>query len=198
MNLIIIIYIFILINFFLLGCAIDLGYIQVVREGITGSKIEDLDPFYDTGYSFIRATQGRHQAVFILAYYNDGLETWIGANNEVIQTYKGLIIRTSSLDNDIELHDFSLLKESLLKKTFASYITLTNPNADYLLSEHTLIEKDQYSDTCPGTIYVYNRLILALKNNSRLEICTREERVIYSSQQINPFDEFIEIEFYYQ
>ena len=179
MNLMIKNYIFILINFFLLGCAIDLGYIQVVREGITGSKIEDLDPFYDTGYSFIRATQGRHQAIFILAYYNDGLETWVGENNELIQTYKGLIIRTSSLNNDIELHDFSLLKESLLKKTFASYISFTNPNADYLIAEHALIEKDQHSDTCPGTIYVYNRLIIALKNNSHIEIVRRRKGYLF-------------------
>ena len=79
------------------GCAVDLAYIEVFREGLKKNQINDLQPFLDTNLSFVKATKGKNQAIFILSDYNEGVEIWVGADNERISTYKGVITRTSKL-----------------------------------------------------------------------------------------------------
>ena len=126
-----------LINFFLIlilvGCeSIDLGYIDLIRENNQENIIEDLSPFYNTGYSFIRASKGRNQAVMVLSKFDDGVATWVGANNEIIITQNGIIIETQNLEYDLKIHQPLFSLSNLFKGNLSNYISLSNPDAKFI------------------------------------------------------------------
>ena len=85
------------IQLFLCSCStIDLGYIEVFQESFRKNEINDLESFYDSNFSFIRLSQGRNQAVYVLSNYEDGVETWTGATGEEVITYLGLILSSKN------------------------------------------------------------------------------------------------------
>lgn len=195
-----------LINFFLIlilvGCeSIDLGYIDLIRENNQENIIEDLSPFYNTGYSFIRASKGRNQAVMVLSKFDDGVATWVGANNEIIITQNGIIIETQNLEYDLKIHQPLFSLSNLFKGNLSNYISLSNPDAKFIFATLDVISKTnkEFSFLC-------NKSILSLELNAKsigykneINLCYNENNtVIRSTQRLNPFDNVIEIEFFYQ
>lgn len=179
------------------GCAFDAEYIQVVRESIKSNTIDNLDPFYKTNFSFVRATKGRNQAIFILRDYSNGIETWVGAENEEIITYKGLIIKTNQLEYDIDIHNVELIKEKFLVTDFTSYISITNPNASYLNAEFSLL--NHKSKKCSGILHRYSIKISDINFLDDIFVCKNQKgEIVYSTQKVNPFDDPINLEFFYR
>ena len=186
-------------TFILFGCAsIDLGYIRVFQENFNKNLIEDLKPFYDSGFSFIKAKKENNEAIFILRNYENGYEYWVGADNEIIVTYSGLIVETSGLDHDIFLHDKKKIDTNILKNSFESYVSLTNPDAKYLIASFQKLSDAEDIENCEVQ-NTYRTTINSIGFNDRLIICQYSDGTIQRSiQRINPLDSLIEINFYYQ
>tara|TARA_B100002019_G_C21153918_1_gene539692 strand:- start:23 stop:628 length:606 start_codon:yes stop_codon:yes gene_type:complete len=191
-------------SFFLLitisSCTVDLGYIQLLRESLEKNTITNLDTFYESGFSFIRATKGNNQAVFILSDIDNGFEKWVGSDEEEIITFKGLIIESNKLDYDISHHNKIAIKENFLINDFSSYISLSNPIAEYLPADYMLKKDLNKKDIlfCNDIVHIYKRIIPVIKESSYIKICTKEGKVVSSMQRLNPKDKEITIEFFYQ
>ena len=145
------------------GCAVDLAYIEVFREGLKKNQINDLQPFLDTNLSFVKATKGKNQAIFILSDYNEGVEIWVGADNERISTYKGVITRTSKLDHDMTVHNIEALQKNIFQDNIQLLASLSNPSVSYLNLGLTLIRLLLMTLTVLeniNTICLYQQLIL--------------------------------------
>ena len=178
------------ILFFVCSCAnLDLGYIELFNERLSASKITNLQPFYDTKFSFIRVTRGRHQAIFILGNYKDGLETWYGPQKEVIQTFKGLVISTEKLPFNIRFNTIDMNKFPF-EDMGSGYITLLEPRADYL--EFKFLKIDVTSGHECNTYYSYKRLITSIGNKEIFNFCyDANGRAIFSRQKLHPLDKKI-------
>ena len=181
------------------GCAVDLAYIEVFREGLKKNEINDLQPFLDTNLSFVKAIKGKNQAIFILSDYNEGVEIWVGADNERITTYKGVIIRTSKLDHDIKVHNIEALQKNIFQDNIQLLVSLSNPSVSYLNLELALDKIITDDPDCNGKKYKYDMSISTIDFNSELLICISDAGEILSTyQRLNPFDEYIYLEYYYQ
>lgn len=184
----------------LAGCAsIDLGYISLFRESFKNNKIEDLSSFNNTQYSFIKASRGRNDAIFILAKYDDGIETWIGSRNERIITFHGLILETYGLGYDFKIHNLDLAKEFIGNgRELSSYISLSNPNARYMQAKYELLQSNKKTKDCDN-LNEYSLQINSIGYSTIITVC----RDIYgnitsSAQQNHPFDKRIFLQFYYK
>lgn len=186
-----------LILFFVSSCAnVDLGYINLFNDRLSANKITNLQPFYNTNFSFIRITRGRNQAIFILGDYKDGMETWYGPQKELIQTYKGLIISTEKLPFNIKFNNIDVNKFPF-EEMSSGYITLFEPRADYLEFKFLKINVTS-SDEC-STHYSFERIITTIRNKEIFNICYDSNgRTIYSRQRPHPLDKEILIEYFYQ
>jgi len=186
------------ILFFIFSCSnVDLGYINLINDRFSKNRIDDLQPFYDTGYSFIKVTRGRNQAIFILGDYDNGVESWYGPQKEVIQTFKGLIIFTDKLPFNMRYHNVSLNKFPLSYK-ITGHTTLFNPRADYLETEFKKIKYEDH-DKCEYDLVTYQRKISVIKDSENFSFCYNQSGdASYSIQKIHPRDQEIKINFYYQ
>ncbi len=63
---------------------------------------QELFDEYDNSFLKIRFGRGPH-AILILAYVNDGIYEWVGADNVKIFTLNGRVIKTSGLPNNFEI-----------------------------------------------------------------------------------------------
>jgi hypothetical protein len=94
----------ILILLFLSGCGnLPIAYIQnfsSVNNVIFGYPdyeiTNEIYDDYEDSFMKIRFGRGPH-AILILAYIRDGVYEWVGADDVVIYTYNGRIIRTIGL-----------------------------------------------------------------------------------------------------
>jgi hypothetical protein len=185
----------------LTSCAsVDFGYVDLLRASFQDNKILIDEAFLEnTPYSFIKVSQGKYDATFILAQSEDGIETWVGADYERIYTYSGLIIRSVGLDQDIKFSPSGLksMRANFPREDFLATIKLTNPllNAGLLQMELIEISTDK---NCMQKV-VYDRKVLHTRVSSESTFCFDAKNIpIRTQQKINPRGEEISIEFYYQ
>ena len=81
---------------------------------------------YENSFMKIRFGRGPH-AILILAYINDDIYEWVGADDVTIYTYNGRIIRTTGLPHNIEIKKY---REKILPIDNPSFevINLYNPD----------------------------------------------------------------------
>tara|TARA_B100000900_G_C20600930_1_gene725561 strand:- start:218 stop:805 length:588 start_codon:yes stop_codon:yes gene_type:complete len=185
---------------FLFSCSsIDLGYIEVFQESFRKNEIKDLKSFYDSDFSFIRLSQGRNQAVFVLSNYDDGIETWTGASGEEVITYLGLILSSKNLDRNIKMHNVNNIPKNL-NESFSSLLSFDNPEAVYLDSSFNIqnYPKDINNKRCNGDFKIIKRGIHSIRYEDEIFICYENKTTKFSIQKVNPFDKEIKIEFFYQ
>ena len=188
------------IQLFLCSCStIDLGYIEVFQESFRKNEITDLESFYDSNFSFIRLSQGRNQAVYVLSNYEDGVETWTGATGEEVITYLGLILSSKNLDRNIKMHNVNNIPKNL-NGSFSSLLSFDNPEALYLDSSFNgqNYPKGINNKRCDGEFKVFTRVIHSIRYEDEIFICYQNNITKFSIQKINPFDKEIKIEFFYQ
>ena len=181
--------------------SIDLGYIDLVRDRVKKNTINDQDALSSTKYSFIRATKDGNQAIFILSNYDKGLETWVGAGQETIVTYKGFILSTTKLEKNIKYHNLIKPLTSITSEKFSSFLSLKDPRADYLIAEFQMLSdpaRSNFDQKCNGELNAYSRSINTLRLKDIIYICKSLERTKFSLQKPHPHDEEIFIEFYYR
>ena len=125
---------FLLILLILSGCGnLPIAYIQnfsSVNNVIFGySDYEITNEIYDDyedSFMKIRFGRGPH-AILILAYIRDGVYEWVGADDVIIYTYKGRIIRTIGLTHNFELKKY---RDVILPTTDSAseLVNLYNPD----------------------------------------------------------------------
>lgn len=181
----------------LISCSsIDYGYLTLFKEINASNRIEDISTFKDGDYSFIRASQGKNQAIMILSEYRSGIETWVGADNERLITYNGLIIATSGLNQNFIIHNFESIKNLQLRNDFNAYVSFSNPDAKFINAKFSLIKNS--SQNCKNQ-YNYNINFFDIARNDIVIICLDDRnRPIHSSQLINPLGKRINIEYFYK
>lgn len=124
----------ILILVFITGCGnLPIAYIQnfsSVNSVIFGfPEYEITNEIYDSyenSFMKIRFGKGPH-AILILAYIKDDVYEWVGADDVVVYTYKGRIIRTSGLPHNIEIKKY---RDKIIPSddTSLEIINLYNPD----------------------------------------------------------------------
>ena len=94
-------------------------------------------------YSYIRASLGRNEALLVLSESKEGINTWVGANGEIIRTYNGLIVETIGLDRNFKIlgtNGFNFLsREKIINVNFS----LDNPD---LVFGNLVLELEKIDD----------------------------------------------------
>ena len=113
------------------------------------------ESFYDSNFSFIRLSQGRNQAVYVLSNCEDGVETWTGATGEEIITYLGLILSSKNLDRNIKIHNVNNIPKILMG--LSSLLSFDNPEALYLDSSFNDMNylKGANNKRCDGEFKIF-------------------------------------------
>ena len=186
---------------FISSCSvIDYGYFDVLMEDRIQPRIDITKSYIEKSeYSFIKVKQGKKEATFVLLSSRDGIETWIGSNYERIYTFKGLIIRTYGLDQDIYYSptDLSDVTSKFPSSSFSVTVTLTNPELDSGLLQ--MIYKESLSDSRCKLKVIYESLLHYTRAKSSSTFCYNNAGLPISSQQrINPAGQKVDLEFYYK
>ena len=149
-------------------------------------------------YSYAMFQFGRQEsAKFVLAYVNNGIYTWVGADMTKIHTDKyGKIVKTEGLDHDMELLNYD-------KKEKYAYVNLYDP--DLLQIEYF------FNSTQPKNIertHLENKIISKFeKEKIKVEqiywskvnkYYFYNNRPIYSEQYIHPKLPILKISFYFK
>lgn len=182
---------------------INLGYLDLLYELRSTNKIESLDNFEKTGFSFLRATQNKNQAIFILEDYSNGLSIWVGANKEKIYTFNGIIIDTDGLDRDFQFNSRAKIRQSLSEGTnFNGFVSLTNPKASYLMSNLSKISESsgvQKNGLFCSSFSKYKLEVSPINFITFIQVCYDEKgSPLHSLQQINPLEKHIALEYYFR
>lgn len=180
--------------------SLDLGYITIFREALLDQNSK-IDPTFESNikYSYIKISQGRNQAIFILRSSNNGLNTWIGPNLEKIITYQGLILKTLGLDQDFEFTPDSIEVATLnhLKSDFLVTGSLTNPLLPSTKIRFNYIHSSS-SKKCKKLI-LYQRSIVSLNSQFKESYCLNESGdIISSTQRLSPLGDELKIDFNYR
>jgi hypothetical protein len=102
------------------------------------------EDFDNQEYSFLKVRIGRSAAVtMVLAYANDGIYEWVGADNKKLYTFKGKVIESSGFTNDIKIqYPKSKIKDffNVLEMNYAVDFfqpQLLNLNVNTMISQDT-------------------------------------------------------------
>ena len=136
---------------------------------------------------------------FILSAIDSlGVETWIGPDFERIMTYKGLVIYSNGLGNDLHIPSNDKLKiiNSFPHKDVDFQMTLSSP---LLINASTALIKDRIvSKKACDYLVIYKRGIDAIKKNFKDEYCYDSEgNIIYSKQTLDPLSKKLILTFHY-
>lgn len=200
--------------------SLQTGYISVfqdIKAGIIGSKFSEItsDEFDLSKFSFIQLRIGRGPSTKMVLRDIDGsIHKWIDESGAYIKTYRGIIVETSGLPNDIVIRDIGNLFDS---KTSSTYISFSQPEA-YMLPLQ--LQLDEEKPSILGKI----RLIqseelklyrLGMEHSAKLRLVhanvdligwqteiklyfNDSGLILRSEQKISPGSKLISINFYYK
>ena len=157
---------------------------------------EELDP---PKFSYISMDYDNQEYTFILSAIDSfGVETWIGPDFRKINTYKGLIVFSNGLGNDLTIANQDKLKiiNSFPSEDVNFPITLSAP---LLINTSTILKKDKVvtNKGCENLV-IYKRRIVSIKKNFRDEFCyDRQGAIIYSKQTLDPLSKKLILHFNY-
>jgi hypothetical protein len=190
--------------FLLASCAsidVDLGYFNLVKESFSRNSITLTDDLKaDLQYSFILLTQDGNQAIYVLSESNDGIDLWVGPMLEKLWTFRGLILKTSGLEQDFGFNseDWQSISSMYPRSSFKTNVSLTNPP---LFGSSASIELRSLSFDVQGCYkeVIYEINLKNLKNAWPATFCLDSlGKAIRSQQKLNPLGKMLYIEFYYQ
>lgn len=175
------------------------GYIR----GFESDKITK-EYFDSSEYSFANVKIGRGPAAtIILAYTNDGVYEWRGADGIVFFTKNGQLIETLGLPSDISIDDVQLdNKEEIRINSLSTFrkpllVNAQTINTIYHLSENFILERVDGQHVT--SVYKVRKEIPSIKwkGTSRYYI-DKNMRVLYAEEEVHPFLPIIKIQYYYK
>ena len=168
--------------------------VPAVRTAFVGvEKLEITEEFYNAQeYSFANVRIGRNiSAILVLESIIDDTYVWTSSGGKKIHTFNGKIVKTSDLERNVELYNFSSFSLEG-DDNFQYEAILSNPSAFLEINSEILFDesKDLYIEKMSSKV-------LTWKNENIYKI-NKDGLVIYSNQVFHPFEPVIEIEFYYK
>lgn len=186
----------------LTSCAsVNYSYFSDLKNVISKNKLNVDESFIqDQPYSFIKISNSKNDAIFVLANITEsGIYEWVGQNYERIKTKDGLIIETFGLESDIKFHhhNFSILDDA---SKIDSYINLYNPDLYY----EAISLKKEASVTSINDMNEEIKVIKFVKSVPGIgwtakESFTFKNNIIFKTKQsINPHMDHLVITFYFK
>jgi len=168
--------------------------VPAVQTAFVGvEKLEITEEFYNAQeYSFANVRIGRNiSAILVLESIIDDTYVWTSSGGKKIHTFNGKIVKTSDLERNVELYNFSSFSLEG-DDNFQYEAILSNPSAFLEINSEILFDesKDLYIEKMSSKV-------LTWKNENIYKI-NKDGLVIYSNQVFHPFEPAIEIEFYYK
>jgi hypothetical protein len=153
------------------------------------------------GYSFAKVKiGGSPPAILSLAYIKDDLFTWVSASGQKLITKHGKIIETFGLEHDLKLlnsiaHTFPIKKSHQLVQ-LSHPMAIVSQEIDSLQTVNETIVLDKNYST---ELYVETFTTTPIKWSEKnyYWVDKDSKRVIRSHQHVHPYEDVIEIEFYY-
>ena len=157
---------------------------------------------YENSFIKIRFGRGPH-AILVLAYIKDDIYEWVGSDDVKIFTFNGRIIKTSGLDNNIEIPK---PLDNIFLATAEVYesINLYNPDLYYATAKRSISSKN-------SSIKKLGQEIKVNKVRERFDIDsigwsgtnifyqnTQTNQIEFSEQQIHPRLPAVKIEYYFK
>jgi hypothetical protein len=194
---------------------IDTGPFGPVKNFIIKEKINIDDEFISSmRFSFILVTFERNQAIFVLSNIsNDGIYTWIGANNERIKTLNGMIIEIYNFDPEFSINfikDINLTKNfpQIGNDFFKLRVSLSKPDLEFLLLNYSrIIESNSIKLPWVNSSKKkkdYSLLVQFKKFNKDIgwnavdSYYILNDQVIQTTQSINPLYPPLKLQFFYK
>jgi hypothetical protein len=156
-------------------------------------------------YSFIKVRVGRFEPlIMVLAYVNNGVYEWVGADNSKIYTYKGKIIELNGFENDIKIQfPHSKIKNFLTNSNTSYAVDFYSPVL-FSLDVNTQINLDQQIVLIERLEQKDSFLRVQEVMDASLINWTKENQYFYDSdkrlfktvQYVHPRLKAFEIEFY--
>lgn len=199
-----------LVLFSLSGCGnLPIAYAQNFSEvnnvifGFPDYEItKDIFESYDNSFMKIRFGRGPH-AILILAYIEDDVFEWVGADDVRIFTSNGRIIRTVGLTNNFELQNHSAIDFEASNPSF-ELVNLYNPDLYSAKMKRKLNIKEGKLQKFGNTIDI-NRITERFKIQS---IGWSDKNIYYQNQEtleierveqnIHPRLPTLKIEYYFK
>lgn len=185
------------------GITRSFEYLDGYIRGFESDKITK-EYFDSSKYSFANVKIGRGPAAtIILAYINEGIYEWRGADGTVFFTKNGQLIETLGLPNDISIDDVQLDNQAEVRMNSLStfreplLVNAQTINTIYRLSENfVLVRADGQHIT---TVYKVRKEIPSIKwkGTSRYYL-DKDMRVLYAEEEVHPFLPTIKIQYYYK
>jgi len=186
-----------------LGITRSYDYLDGYIRGFESDKISETY-FESSKYSFANVKIGRGPAAtIVLAYVNDGIYEWRGADGTIFFTKNGQLIETSGLPSDISIEAIDV--NDVVQGRINSLSTFREP---LLLKAQTIntifsLSKDFILDRADGkhitSVYKVHKEIPSIrwKGVSRYYI-DKNNRVLYAEEEVHPFLPIIKIQYYYK
>lgn len=207
-----------LIIFLLSNCSsmpnIDYGYFQNINDYIFRENIKITQEVYQKAeYSFIKVYYKRNEATFVLSSIDDrtNIFTWVGANNEKIMTWNGLIVEAEGFEFDLKIINQDIFNthnheiNQAFKNIFPK-LRFKEPYLEYLDVEITPIfnnTKTIYFKDADMSIDALEIILIKVSNpigwkaNEKIYF-DDFMRAVYTEQQVHPHYPKLKVEFYYK
>jgi len=151
-------------------------------------------------YSFAKVEIGDDvSAILVLAFIKNDLFTWISSTGEKIVTKNGKIVETFGLKYNMKLLDSSQI--NLSESEFNVFIELDNPHA--IIQNKLKISKD-FSLNNGDSIDLYIENFSSFSSSFKWSgknyywVDTKTNLIKRTHQHIHPYQDSIEIEFFYK
>jgi hypothetical protein len=185
------------------GVIRSFSYLDGYIRGFESDKITK-EYFDSSKYSFANVKIGRGPAAtIILAYINDGVYEWRGADGTVFFTKNGQLIETLGLPYDISIDELKFSNKEEVRinssSTFKEPLLLKaqTTNTIYLLSENFILDRADGQHVT--SVYKVRKEIPSIKwrGTSRYYL-DQNMRVLYAEEETHPFLPIIKIQYYYK
>jgi len=190
--------ILVLAIFFPQACQIELGYIDLFREALKGNEIIVDNKLKESiPASFLKASKGKYDAIYVLSSSVNTFDTWIGADGSKIITFRGIIIKTIGLEHDIDILNKDNVTSRFGYSSFRLLVNLSNPElkfADTQFHYYPILEE---GNNCERE-FEYEREIELINFKSKDWYCYNDNKIYLSRQKLNPFDNEMTLEFHYK
>lgn len=188
----------VLISFLLTGCAntsVSYSYFDYLRSYFYPQSIDLDSAAKEIDYSYIRASLGRNEALLVLSESKEGINTWVGANGEIIRTYNGLIIETIGLDRNLKIFRTNVFNFLSKEKIINVKFSLDNPD---LVFGNLVLELEKIDDYENGVKFFYSRRSPSIGWSDKDIYVFQNEKIKYSEQRFHPYSKKIKLEFFFK
>lgn len=184
------------------SCAqIDYSYFNLINNAMFKSnKISISDEYINNApYSFATVSIGDRNAILVLASIDDDIFTWLGADSEVIKTYKGLIVKSIGFRPEISISNIDVdnIRDNFLSSNFSILYSIKSPSLNFSrMTFNEMIQKQEYE--CSNINYKKSISSIGFSHTDSFCYFNDTGLIKNTTQKLSPLEPEIKINFYYK